>query len=53
MRHMLAIVITIAFALSATAADAKQCRDAAGKFTKCPEVQKQCRDAQGKFAKCK
>ena len=32
-----------------------QCRDAKGKFTKCPTTPakpKQCRDAKGKFVKC-
>lgn len=33
-----------------------QCRDAKGKFIKCPEkpapAPKKCKDAKGKFAKC-
>jgi hypothetical protein len=36
-------------------ASAKQCRDAHGKFIKCPaptHAQKRCRDAKGKFVKC-
>lgn len=36
-------------------ASAKQCRDAHGKFTKCPAMapaSKRCRDAKGKFVKC-
>lgn len=37
-------------------ASAKQCRDAAGKFTKCAAAAtpapKHCRDASGKFTKC-
>jgi len=36
-------------------ASAKQCRDAQGKFTKCPTTApapKHCRDAKGKFVKC-
>jgi hypothetical protein len=45
------------FALAATSADAKTCRDAAGKFTACtaPAAQapaKGCRDAAGHFARC-
>ena len=34
-------------------ASAKQCRDAHGKFTKCPApMAKHCHDAKGKFVKC-
>jgi hypothetical protein len=34
-------------------ADAKPCRDAHGKFMKCPVVHaKRCRDKHGKFTKC-
>jgi hypothetical protein len=36
-------------------ASAKQCRDAHGKFNKCPAMApapKHCRDAKGKFVKC-
>ncbi len=37
-------------------ASAKPCRDAAGKFIKCPAkatpAPKHCRDASGKFTKC-
>ena len=33
---------------------AAQCRDAKGKFIKCPTAKpKTCRDAKGHFAKCK
>jgi hypothetical protein len=38
-----------------TASAKTQCRDAKGKFTKCPTMSakpKQCRDAKGKFTKC-
>ena len=53
----------IAFALaalsmvaSATAVDAKPCRDAHGKFIKCNPIKvmpkKHCRDAKGHFKKC-
>ena len=41
-----------------SASAAKQCRDAKGKFIKCPTTvmapaPKRCRDAKGKFIKCK
>ena len=43
-------------ALSTASASAAPCKDAKGKFTKCPvaaPVAKQvCKDAKGKFAKC-
>lgn len=32
---------------------AAQCKDAKGKFTKCPAKPTQCRDKNGKFIKCK
>lgn len=37
----------------ATPAVAKwPCRDAQGKFTKCPDKPTKCRDAKGRFTKC-
>lgn len=43
--------IVLAFA---TAASAAPCKDAKGKFTKCPApaAKQVCKDAKGKFAKC-
>lgn len=43
--------------LISTPALAAPCRDAKGKFVKCPEKKpapapKKCKDAKGKFAKC-
>ena len=52
------LTLMAAVTLAATAADAKTCRDAAGKFTACPTVaaaapaKGACRDAAGHFAKC-
>lgn len=43
------------FGSAAASAATKPCRDAAGKFTKCPPPvaqPKHCRDAKGKFTKC-
>jgi hypothetical protein len=54
-------MVRFAFALAAalllaTPVMAAPCRDAKGKFTKCPHVVakpvKKCRDAKGHFAKC-
>jgi hypothetical protein len=44
----------VVLALSTASASAAPCKDAKGKFTKCPApVAKQvCKDAKGKFAKC-
>ena len=52
-----ACALAFIFGLSG-AVDAKQCRDAKGKFVKCKTtmtmpMKKQCRDAKGKFVKCK
>ena len=52
-----ALVAAFALTSVATPADAKACRDAKGKFAKCPPAtamtaKKPCRDAKGKFVKC-
>ncbi len=59
MRKTIALAATLAFALSAAGASlaAAPCRDAKGKFTKCPAASApakptKCKDAKGKFAKC-
>lgn len=59
MQRLLTSVTAFMFiaALGGGAASAKSCRDASGKFVKCPTTMaspkpKQCRDAKGKFTKC-
>ena len=55
MRHALTIATAVALLLgSASMAEAKQCRNAAGKFAACPAAAaaKPCRDAAGKFVRC-
>jgi len=61
MRRAIATAAVLAFSLAAfgaTAVDAKACKDAKGKFTKCPVAAAapakpvKCKDAKGKFAKC-
>ncbi len=52
-----AIIATFALATVAAPADAKACRDAKGKFAKCPPamsmgMKKRCRDTKGHFVKC-
>jgi hypothetical protein len=55
-RFLATLVAVVAISgLGNGVASAKQCRDAAGKFTKCAAPKttvKQCRDASGKFTKC-
>ncbi len=60
MRRAIATAAVLAFsfaAFGAAAVDAKPCKDAKGKFTKCPAATAPakpvtCKDAKGKFAKC-
>lgn len=57
MRRTSILFAATAAALLFTAgqADAASCRDASGKFTKCPTATAaatRCKDASGKFAKC-
>jgi hypothetical protein len=54
----LAIALTAAMAMAATpiVVDAAPCKDAKGRFIKCPAAKpapkKPCKDAKGKFIKC-
>ena len=58
MSKSLTIAIALAIGLSAagSTAFAAPCKDAKGKFTKCPAAAPakpaKCKDAKGKFAKC-
>jgi len=59
MRKTIVLAATLAFAMSAAGASfaAAPCRDAKGKFIKCPAAAApakptKCKDAKGKFAKC-
>ncbi len=57
MRSILIVAAALSLAFgSATLAKPAPCRDAHGKFTKCPAAApaapKKCRDAKGHFAKC-
>ncbi len=58
MNRLLGAAFALAFLIGLSGpVDAKQCRDASGKFVKCktmhPMAKKPCRDAKGKFIKCK
>lgn len=50
------LIATAALTMVATPALAAPCRDAKGKFVKCPDKAPakptRCKDAKGKFAKC-
>jgi hypothetical protein len=49
------LAVTAINGLTSGVASAKSCRDAHGKFIKCPAPMtkaKPCRDAHGKFVKC-
>ena len=51
-KFVLAISALSLLAVSAPAF-AAPCKDAKGKFVKCPAKPKMCRDAKGHYAKCK
>ena len=51
------VLAAFALALAGSASAATPCKDAKGKFTKCPapaaaKTAARCKDAKGKFAKC-
>ncbi|MCW1984331.1 UNVERIFIED_ORG: Ni/Co efflux regulator RcnB [Sphingomonas sp. R1F5B] len=53
---VIALAAVMAMAATPMAAQAAPCKDAKGKFIKCPAAKpapkKPCRDAKGKFTKC-
>ena len=53
MRWLVTVAVMLGLGLGMTfsEAHAAQCRDASGKFVKCPPVV-HCRNAAGKFVKC-
>jgi hypothetical protein len=57
MHRLLGAACALAFLIGLSGpVDAKQCRDASGKFVKCKTMhmtKKPCRNAKGKFIKCK
>jgi hypothetical protein len=56
MRNAVSALIAVALAFGASSAfAAAPCKDAKGRFTKCPApavASARCKDAHGKFAKC-
>jgi hypothetical protein len=52
----IAIALVIGLSAAGSSAFAAPCKDAKGKFTKCPAAAPaksvKCKDAKGKFAKC-
>lgn len=55
-KSIFSAIALVSMAIAPLSAEAKApCRDAKGKFVKCPEVKQapaRCRDAKGHFAKC-
>ena len=56
MRNILVAAVSVGLLVSATPSTAAPCKDAKGKFTKCPSSAPvkatRCKAANGKFAKC-
>jgi len=55
MKIVVALITAASLAAMPAMSHAAPCRDAKGKFIKCPETKaapKKCKDAKGKFAKC-
>jgi len=56
LNRLFGVATLLCFVATVGIVDAKTCRDAHGKFTKCvtatPAPSKHCRDAHGKFTKC-
>lgn len=53
MRRLIALPLVIALAGLSVPAAAAPCKDAKGKFVKCPDKKPvRCKDAKGKFVKC-
>lgn len=56
MRKLLFAAVSVGLLASAAPSIAAPCRDAKGKFIKCPSTAPvkaaRCKDAKGKFAKC-
>jgi len=52
MRKLMIVLTAVAFVASSSPTLAAACRDAKGKFVKCPGKPTRCKDAKGKFAKC-
>lgn len=56
MRKWMIALTSLSLIAVSPAIAANQCRDAKGKFTKCPDKKpaapKRCKDAKGRFAKC-
>lgn len=55
MRNLIIALAAASFIAGSTPSIAAPCRDAKGKFVKCPSAKAKpthCRDAKGKFAKC-
>ena len=52
MRNFMIGLTALALVATSSPTLAAACRDAKGKFVKCPDKPTRCKDAKGKFAKC-
>jgi hypothetical protein len=52
MRRFIIALSALGLIAGSTPGLASPCRDAKGKFVKCPHKPTRCKDAKGKFAKC-
>jgi len=53
MRIISALLVAASLTVAGTAGIAAPCKDAKGKFTKCPPAKAvPCKDSKGKFVKC-
>lgn len=53
MKKTIVALAAISLLAGSAPALAAPCKDAKGKFVKCPAKPKQCRDSKGHFIKCK
>lgn len=53
MKRFIFALTALSLVAGSAPAFAAQCKDAKGKFVKCPAKPKVCRDAKGHFLKCK
>lgn len=54
-KPLIVVTVLALFRMLAAPAVAAPCKDAKGRFTRCPDAKKatvRCKDAKGKFAKC-
>ena len=53
MKKLIFALTAVSLLAGSTPTLAAPCKDAKGRFTKCPAKPKVCKDAKGRFTKCK